>query len=125
MSHLCRYAAEFDRAHYPLPLALDVDPSCSALRRTIDRLRCELRAKCETGGADKRLAEVDAENGLLRQKLADASRQRSPSSLESHIEEMAEAYERLRKDYENLRNGSAHWKVVSCADVDRDVWSLS
>jgi hypothetical protein len=85
------YASEFDRAHYPLPLAADADPPPAALRRTIDRLRAELVA------LNKGAAALRAEN--------DALKTRAGSSVEAQIAEMAEAYERLRSDYEALRAG--------------------
>jgi coiled-coil domain-containing protein 61 len=40
------YAAEFDRVHYPLPLAFDEAPDPEHLRRIISKLREELDQAC-------------------------------------------------------------------------------
>lgn len=39
------YTGEFDRVHYPLPLAFEERPNPVALQRTIRRLRSKLREK--------------------------------------------------------------------------------
>jgi hypothetical protein len=39
------YSAEFDRVHYPLPLAFEETPNVPALRRNIARLRRQLQDK--------------------------------------------------------------------------------
>ena len=130
------YAAEFDRAHYPLPLSHDPSPSPEALRRTVERLRSELAiargagaSGGEAGGGGGgglfrstlpprpgRLAELEDEVAALRASLglaeAELGRLRGdgPSGaggVEAQIAEMAEAYERLRGDYETLRGESA------------------
>lgn len=36
------YAVEFDRVHYPLPLAFEDLPTLEGLQRTVRRLRAEL-----------------------------------------------------------------------------------
>lgn len=41
------YTGEFDRVHYPLPLAYEEKPNVLALQRTIKRLRKELQEKHE------------------------------------------------------------------------------
>jgi len=48
------YAVEFDRVHYPLPLAFEAIPSADSMQRTISRLRRELveqRAAAAGAGA--------------------------------------------------------------------------
>lgn len=130
------YAGEFDRAHYPLPLAHDPDPSPAALRRTVERLRAELAVSKDgsdnggsasgSGGSSSRggqlqvmparpgrLAELEVENRKLSAALGEAKAKLVAASaeaecagkVEAQIGDMAQAYERLRADYEGLRNG--------------------
>jgi hypothetical protein len=130
------YAGEFDRAHYPLPLAHDPDPSPAALRRTVERLRAELAVSKDgsdnggsasgSGGSSSRggqlqvmparpgrLAELEVENRKLSAALVEAKAKLVAASaeaecagkVEAQIGDMAQAYERLRADYEGLRNG--------------------
>ncbi|CAM9133058.1 unnamed protein product [Ectocarpus sp. 6 AP-2014] len=72
------YAAEYDRVHYPLPLAFVDSPQRQQLERTIDRLREELsRCSLETatharnGNKNDRAAEAQlvAENTELRRQV--------------------------------------------------------
>lgn len=46
------YSGEFDRVHYPLPLAFEVTPNIAALKRTIIRLRKQRSAGEGVGRAD-------------------------------------------------------------------------
>jgi len=113
-------------------LSFDATPSPAALRRTIDRLRSELRAaldanvRCGAGEASSnampqppgRVAELEAENAGLREQLAAAQKRTKAGNgtgrVEAQIEEMAEAYERLRADYDGLRAGMfVSWRICS------------
>ena len=42
------YSGEFDRVHYPLPLAFEETPNVSSLQRAIKRLRNQLKEKSAT-----------------------------------------------------------------------------
>ena len=75
-----RYAVEFDRVHYPLPLAYCETPSPGALLRTIRRLKKEKRDLLDRLGDDvgstrsavppSALAALKRENADLRRRLA-------------------------------------------------------
>jgi coiled-coil domain-containing protein 61 len=41
------YSSEFDRVHYPLPLAFESTPNVKSMKKTIARLRNELKKKNE------------------------------------------------------------------------------
>eukprot|EP00949_MAST-11_sp_MAST-11-sp1_P002170 g2170.t1 len=45
------YAVEFDRVHYPLPLAFQENPDARTLQRTVRRLRKELQTVRDAGEA--------------------------------------------------------------------------
>lgn len=57
------YTVEFDRVHYPLPLAFEDEPSAESMQRTIRRLRRDLaeQRSAAAGASDPR-----AEVSLLR-----------------------------------------------------------
>ena len=62
------YTGEFDKTHYPLPLAYEDKPNTASLQRTINRLRRELRiaqskARGADGGASSSAAPTDGEAG--------------------------------------------------------------
>lgn len=63
------YTGEFDRVHYPLPLAFEEVPNAPALQRTIRRLRAKLveKAELEAAPASDREREMRAIVAQLRQ----------------------------------------------------------
>jgi coiled-coil domain-containing protein 61 len=75
------YAAEFDRVHYPLPLAYEVHPDPQRLKATICQLRSQLAAATRPGGMHRRappgpmlasaaeLMKLRDENAALRLQL--------------------------------------------------------
>ena len=118
------YSSEYDRVHYPLPLAMDEEPTVESLRRTISRLRAKMEkdrsgvdmhgssSMPSTGGESARL--LRAENSSLQRRLLQAQelyRTAVKESSGSSTEEMAvlrrvaaEAEEELddvRKEYGN------------------------
>ncbi|CAN0118460.1 unnamed protein product, partial [Ectocarpus sp. 8 AP-2014] len=120
------YAAEYDRVHYPLPLAFVDSPQRQQLERTIDRLREELsRRSLETatpgrnGSKNDRAAEAQlvAENtelrrqvetlaGQLEEALSLARRGRGEESEEGLLGGGASGgpkLRRLRRAYEELQ----------------------
>lgn len=90
------YAGEFDRSHYPLPLSMEAELSPATMRRVIERLRGELVT------AREKIAGLGTENAALVSRLSDKG-----GGVEERISEMAESYERLRADFDALRNGAA------------------
>lgn len=69
------YAVEFDRVHYPLPLAHLDSPDVPGLKRTVARLRKELAAvKSSTNEQEMRATAIEKkatmeENRLLKEKV--------------------------------------------------------
>eukprot|EP01031_Cornospumella_fuschlensis_P028495 gene28495-34401_t len=111
------YTSEFDRVHYPLPLAFEDKPNIPALKRTIARLRSKLKSQAEkaTEPANEREKELNKmlhalrqENTELKHRLRQHS-QRSASkqntstlSTESDHGALLEANRKLRRDVEEL-----------------------
>lgn len=76
------YSGEFDRVHYPLPLAFESQPNADSLQRTVRRLRGRLAERSDQRdglaeiGADKDVRQIIAnlrqENTELRHRLRQA-----------------------------------------------------
>jgi len=64
------YLSDYDRVHYPLPLAYDADPDPARLRGTISRLRAALEVARAGGayGATGRVGEIAVEVRKLREE---------------------------------------------------------
>ncbi|CAB1102836.1 unnamed protein product [Ectocarpus sp. CCAP 1310/34] len=76
------YAAEYDRVHYPLPLAFVDSPQRQQLERTIDRLREELsRRSLETA--------TPARNGSKNDRAAEAQLMAENTELRRQVEALA------------------------------------
>ena len=124
------YSSEYDRVHYPLPLAMDEEPTVESLRRTISRLRSKMERDRSGivdvhstsgmtsagggGGGGDAVHLLRSENGSLQRRLLQAQelyRATAEESAGSSTEEMAvlrrvaaEAEEELddvRKQYGN------------------------
>ena len=107
------YTAEFDKTHYPLPLAYEATPNPASMQRTVNRLRRELRAAQSklrggadgsgsagslAGGAagdDTAISELRAENQRLRQAVDSATADPKHNALSAR--EAVEARMELRR----------------------------
>lgn len=103
------YTVEFDRVHYPLPLAYEEDPNPAALKATIRRLRQELESTrsglsepIEPREKELRqiITQLRQENTQLRHRLRQLE-SRQKRDEESGVRESPNA---LRKQYE-VRTG--------------------
>jgi coiled-coil domain-containing protein 61 len=108
------YVAEYDRVHYPLPLAFERPLSAEQMRGQMRELRAELDAMRRTGGsAPADAARLERENAELRAKLerraadAHAAERRlgalgeieaSHDTLRRHNARLEEALEELRRE---------------------------
>ncbi|CAG9325066.1 unnamed protein product [Blepharisma stoltei] len=63
------YTVEFDRVHYPLPLAFQETPDPEALQRTISRLRFELESIKNAAPEEGGIIKIYQENSQLKQRL--------------------------------------------------------
>jgi hypothetical protein len=105
------YAAEFDRAHYPLPLSHDSKPSYETLATINKRLRSELskyknEVQLHTSSYPQQISELETKCEVLSHQLEAKERifQEERKVLESH-KEIRTAYESLRDEYDVLRSG--------------------
>ncbi|RYH04936.1 hypothetical protein EON65_46065, partial [archaeon] len=111
------YTSEFDRVHYPLPLAFEDKPNIPALKRTITRLRNKLKFQSEkaTEPANEREKELNKmlhtlrqENTELKHRLRQHSQRSagkqntSTMSTESDHGALLDANRKLRRDVEEL-----------------------
>ena len=108
------YTVEFDRVHYPLPLAFEDTPNVSSLRRTIVRLQKELKKKEASekeapSGAQMPTSAMKAELEALRKanrklKSSRGSVAATTSAYERLKDESAIEISRLNKDVRSLTN---------------------
>ena len=108
------YAVEFDRVHYPLPLAFESEPNVESLKRTVQRLRKEVAKKDKvlSSKRDGKQNAGDAKNIMMddyggdgnttviiamRQEL-DALRKQNKKLKYSSKTSMNAQYERLKED---------------------------
>ena len=108
------YSGEFDRVHYPLPLAFESPPSTESLLRSVARLRARLagRAEMQEGlesQPDKDVRQIIAhlrqENTELRHRLrqADSRKLSAPPGQVGMVNELTAANAKLRRTVEGLR----------------------
>jgi len=111
------YAVEFDRVHYPLPLAHVDQPSGRELRDTIARLRREIQrlraaglparssSASSPGGASGGDGEAEELRGLLRQARRERDdAQRDGERARVECAKLARANERLAQDMQRLED---------------------
>ncbi|CAM9726775.1 unnamed protein product, partial [Ectocarpus sp. 4 AP-2014] len=141
------YAAEYDRVHYPLPLAFVDSPQRQQLERTIDRLREELsRRSLETatparnGSKHDQTAEaqfvaentelrrqVEALAGQLEEALSLARRGGGGESEEGllggggsggpKLRRLRRAYEELQSQLDDLRDAHERLRLESASEI--------
>ncbi|KAG5192087.1 hypothetical protein JKP88DRAFT_284635 [Tribonema minus] len=104
------YAVEFDRVHYPLPLAHEDGASAEALQRVVRRLREDLAAaraaaaaQSESGGAADALRQENAQLRAQVQRLEDRAADAlaaggQDAALHRQLEDAVAAYEQLRAE---------------------------
>lgn len=95
------YRVEYDRVHYPLPLAFEEVPTTATLQRVIRRLRTSLaqekeatrraRDTSDDGGVPAGLRDAHAEIAALKDRLVEMAEQRSALEETLHAETQARA----------------------------------
>ncbi len=126
------YSGEFDRVHYPLPLAFEASPNADSLKRTINRLRKEILALTNSnidGNADLTkdakyiLEKLRQENTELRHRLRQTesrinktnttiSSPLSTSSVNPSLTEIIATNSKLRKQVESLKKDLADASIA-------------
>lgn len=126
------YSGEFDRVHYPLPLAFETSPNTDSLKRTINRLRKEILALTNsnidgntdlTKDAKYILEKLRQENTELRHRLRQAesrinktnttiSSPPSTSSINPSLTEIIATNSKLRKQVESLKKDLADASIA-------------
>jgi len=114
------YTAEFDKVHYPLPLAFEDNPSPATLQRTISRLRSEIanggattmkRGSNGGGGGlgagnaselQRQLHAVRAENEMLRKNKGNAAAVEARIAFQKYRETSQAEIAQLKKDCKHL-----------------------
>jgi coiled-coil domain-containing protein 61 len=91
------YTVEFDRVHYPLPLSFEEEPDAESLKRTVARLRNELR-------------KVDR-----RENLAVAEGDGKPETPAAAVAAMKEELDALRKANKRLKGAQGAKNATSAA----------
>jgi coiled-coil domain-containing protein 61 len=110
------YQNEFDRVHYPLPLAFEETPNTEALKRTIRRLRSQADTKISAMPGDssvRNLTQLRQENTELRHRLRQSESRASKTTMKSPVSpgsqqnpaasELALAYSKLKKQHDTTR----------------------
>eukprot|EP01038_Epipyxis_sp_PR26KG_P007211 gene7211-9841_t len=108
------YSGEFDKVHYPLPLAFEDTPNYSALQRTIQRLRDKLKSALngnDNSPNDKEkelrqiISQLRQDNTELRHRLRNLKSplKASPITSAGVNAELAAANTKLRKQIEALK----------------------
>lgn len=108
------YVAEYDRVHYPLPLAFEVAPSAEQMRAQLRELRAEVDALRRGGGkAPADVTRLERENAELRARLEKrtaearaaerrlasvAELEQSHAQLRRHSAQLEEALEAMRRE---------------------------
>ena len=114
------YTAEFDKVHYPLPLAFEDNPSPATLQRTISRLRCEIanggattmkRGSNGGGGGlgagnaselQRQLHALREENEMLRKNKGNAAAVEARIAFQKYRETSQAEIAQLKKDCKHL-----------------------
>ena len=112
------YQSEFDRVHYPLPLAYEDQPNTESLKRIIRRLRSKNQDKkshtSQNDSVNKIVTQLRQENTELRHRLRQAdsrlklstvsqNKSQGPNSINQTQSELALAYGKLKKQYDSTR----------------------
>jgi coiled-coil domain-containing protein 61 len=106
------YTGEFDRVHYPLPLAFEDRPNPQALQRRIKRLRLQLKTQAQdmdTPNSHKErelrvmVAQLRQDNTELRHRLRHRANTSTTSDQGSgDVAELLESNQKLRRQLESL-----------------------
>jgi coiled-coil domain-containing protein 61 len=108
------YTAEFDKVHYPLPLAFEESPSVATLQRTISRLRREKISGSGSSSGNNGSSSVDAvelqrqlhivraENESLRRNKGNAAAVEARIAFQKYRETSDMEIAQLKKDCKSL-----------------------
>lgn len=114
------YAAEFDRVHYPLPLAYEEEANPAALQQTIQRLRASLAAAtsgnlpvANAAHLEREINDLKQQNSQLEQEIrslkarAENGVDDGYKDLEDRIEMLTMQLEEAAAAHEQLRGDTA------------------
>ena len=105
------YAVEFDRVHYPLPLAFEKEPDVESLKRTVQRLRKDIARKDKMMNGTAKKSSTAANNNSNNIMMEDYS-----DGNTTVIIAMREELDALRKQNKRLKNSS---KTTTNAQYER------
>ena len=106
------YAVEFDRVHYPLPLAFEKEPDVESLKRTVQRLRKDIARKDKMMNGTAKKASTAANNNSNNIMMEDYEGDGNTTVIIAMREEL----DALRKQNKRLKNSS---KTTTNAQYER------
>ena len=106
------YAVEFDRVHYPLPLAFEKEPDVESLKRTVQRLRKDIARKDKMMNGTAKKSSTAANNNSNNIMMEDYEGDGNTTVIIAMREEL----DALRKQNKRLKNSS---KTTTNAQYER------